>query len=164
MDLQGERHFSLEAGAEAAYAKVARPFTKRCHTAANLVSALRAATATAEANPSRTCALIVARGLSKTYSTAGDVVALQNLDFQIFDGEFVSVIGQSGCGKSTLLKVLGGLLPYRTGSVELNGKPLRGPSPDAATDAPTDSFTEQFIPACNDFDRASVVAKAQSMN
>jgi len=32
------------------------------------------------------------------------------------------------------------------------------------TEAPTDSFTEQFIPACNDFDRATVVAKAQSMN
>ena len=98
------------------------------------MSALRAATATAEPNPSRTCALIIARGLSKTYTTAdsGEVVALKDLDFQIFDGEFVSVIGQSGCGKSTLLKVLGGLLPYRTGSVELNGKPLRGPSPDAA--------------------------------
>lgn len=78
--------------------------------------------------------MIVARGLCKTYSTAsaGEVVALKNLDFEIFDGEFVSVIGQSGCGKSTLLKVLGGLLPYTTGSVELNGKPLRGPSPDAA--------------------------------
>jgi NitT/TauT family transport system ATP-binding protein len=98
------------------------------------VSALRAATATAESNPSRTCALIIARGLSKTYITAdsGEVVALKDLDFQIFDGEFVSVIGQSGCGKSTLLKVLAGLLPYRADSVELNGKPLRGPSPDAA--------------------------------
>jgi NitT/TauT family transport system ATP-binding protein len=98
------------------------------------VSALRAATATAESNPSRTCALIIARGLSKTYSTAdsGEVVALKDLDFRIFDGEFVSVIGQSGCGKSTLLKILAGLLPYRADSVELNGKPLRGPSPDAA--------------------------------
>ena len=98
------------------------------------MSALRAATATAESNPSRTCALIIARGLSKTYSTAdsGEVVALKDLDFRIFDGEFVSVIGQSGCGKSTLLKVLAGLLPYRADSVELNGKPLRGPSPDAA--------------------------------
>jgi NitT/TauT family transport system ATP-binding protein len=98
------------------------------------VSALRAATATAESNPSRTCALIIARGLSKTYSTAdsGEVVALKDLDFRIFDGEFVSVIGQSGCGKSSLLKILAGLLPYRADSVELNGKPLRGPSPDAA--------------------------------
>jgi NitT/TauT family transport system ATP-binding protein len=77
--------------------------------------------------------LIVAHGLSKTYATDdGDVLALKNIDFEIANGEFVSVVGQSGCGKSTLLKVLGGLLPYTTGSVALNGKPLRGPSPDAA--------------------------------
>ena len=79
-------------------------------------------------------ALIRARGLSKTYPTAssGEVTALQNLDFEIFDGEFVSVVGQSGCGKSTLLKLLAGLLPATTGTVELNGKPLYGPSSEAA--------------------------------
>ena len=60
------------------------------------------------------------------------MTALKNLDFEIYDGEFVSVVGQSGCGKSTLLKVLAGLLPYTAGSVELNGKPLRGPTPEAA--------------------------------
>jgi NitT/TauT family transport system ATP-binding protein len=60
------------------------------------------------------------------------VTALKKLDFDICDGEFVSVVGQSGCGKSTLLKVLAGLLPYTAGSVEFNGKPLRGPTPEAA--------------------------------
>ena len=79
-------------------------------------------------------ALIRARGLLKTYPTAssGEVTALQNLDFEIFDGEFVSVVGQSGCGKSTLLKLLAGLLPASAGTVELNGKPLYGPSSEAA--------------------------------
>jgi NitT/TauT family transport system ATP-binding protein len=78
--------------------------------------------------------LILARGLSKTYAMPGaaDVVALKNLDFAIADGEFVSVVGRSGCGKSTLLKVLAGLLPFTSGAVELNGKPLCGPSPQAA--------------------------------
>ena len=86
-----------------------------------------------ETSPDRAGALINARGLSKSYATAGgDVTALKNLDFRIYDGEFVSVVGQSGCGKSTLLKVLAGLLPYTSGTVELNGKPLRGPSADAA--------------------------------
>ncbi|HZD61279.1 MAG TPA: ABC transporter ATP-binding protein [Xanthobacteraceae bacterium] len=81
----------------------------------------------------RAPALIQARGLSKTYVTgSGEVTALRSLDFEIYDGEFVSVVGQSGCGKSTLLKVLAGLLPYTAGSVELNGKPLRGPTPQAA--------------------------------
>ncbi|MGB8616211.1 MAG: ATP-binding cassette domain-containing protein, partial [Pseudolabrys sp.] len=81
----------------------------------------------------RAPALIQARGLSKTYVTgSGEVAALKSLDFEIYDGEFVSVVGQSGCGKSTLLKVLAGLLPYTAGSVELNGKRLRGPTPQAA--------------------------------
>ncbi len=78
--------------------------------------------------------VIIARGLSKVYAAAGsrDVIALQNLDFEIYDGEFISVVGQSGCGKSTLLKLLAGLLPYTSGSVSLNGRPLRGPSKETA--------------------------------
>src|SRR5262245_15048535 len=94
---------------------------------------VRTAAASSETDAEPTSALILARGLSKTYVTAsGSVTALKNLNFEIYDGEFVSVVGQSGCGKSTLLKVLAGLLPYSSGSVELNGKPLRGPTPQAA--------------------------------
>jgi NitT/TauT family transport system ATP-binding protein len=86
-----------------------------------------------DARAAQARSLIVAHGLSKIYATgSGDVPAIKELDFEIADGEFVSVVGQSGCGKSTLLKILAGLLPYTTGSVELNGKALRGPSPDAA--------------------------------
>ncbi len=78
--------------------------------------------------------IISARALCKTYATAGgsEIAALTNLDFEIFDGEFVSVVGQSGCGKSTLLKMLAGLLPCTSGSIALNGKPVRGPSREAA--------------------------------
>jgi NitT/TauT family transport system ATP-binding protein len=94
---------------------------------------VRAATVSPRTSADSAQPLIVARGLSKTYGTTdAQVTALKNLDFEIYDGEFVSVVGQSGCGKSTLLKVLAGLLPYSDGSVELNGKPLRGSSPEAA--------------------------------
>jgi ABC-type nitrate/sulfonate/bicarbonate transport system ATPase subunit len=94
----------------------------------------RAATVSPRTSADNAQPLIVARGLSKAYggTDAQRVLALKNLDFQIYDGEFVSVVGQSGCGKSTLLKILAGLLPYSAGSIELNGKPLRGPSPEAA--------------------------------
>src|SRR3954467_15352027 len=94
---------------------------------------MRAAAALLDTNANRAPALILVRGLSKTYVTSsGTVTALKSLDFDIHDGEFVSVVGQSGCGKSTLLKVLAGLLPCTTGSVELNGKPLHGPTSEAA--------------------------------
>ena len=97
------------------------------------VKLMHAAAPSLDTRANRASALISARGLSKVYVTgSGEVTALKNLDFEIYDGEFVSVVGQSGCGKSTLLKVLAGLLPYTAGSVELNGKPLRGPTPEAA--------------------------------
>src|SRR5215831_18610776 len=99
----------------------------------NPMKPTRATADSLDTSAERAPALILARGLSKTYITdSGEVTALKSLDFEIYDGEFVSVIGQSGCGKSTLLKVLAGLLPFTSGSVELNGKPLRGPSPQAA--------------------------------
>jgi NitT/TauT family transport system ATP-binding protein len=92
-----------------------------------------AATGSLDASTARAPALIQARGLSKTYVTgSGEVTAVKGLDFEIYDGEFVSVVGQSGCGKSTLLKLLAGLLPCSSGSVELNCKPLRGPTRAAA--------------------------------
>ncbi len=95
---------------------------------------MRAAATSFRTGAEPAMALIRARGLSKTYPVAGggEVTALKNLDFEIFDGEFVSVVGQSGCGKSTLLKLLAGLLPATAGTVELNGGPLCGPSPEAA--------------------------------
>ena len=46
--------------------------------------------------------------LSKTFHSAkGDVEALHNIQLDIQEGEFVTVIGPSGCGKSTLLKIVG---------------------------------------------------------
>ena len=97
------------------------------------VKLMHAAAPSLDTRANRASALISARGLSKVYVTgSGEVTALKNLDFEIYEGEFVSVVGQSGCGKSTLLKVLAGLLPYTAGSVELSGKPLRGPTPEAA--------------------------------
>jgi NitT/TauT family transport system ATP-binding protein len=91
------------------------------------------AAASLDSRVERAPALIQAHGLSKTYVTgSGEVTALKGLDFEIYDGEFVSVVGQSGCGKSTLLKLLAGLLPYTAGSVKLNGKPLRGATREAA--------------------------------
>jgi len=55
-------------------------------------------------------AVFHARGLTKTY-TMGEVQvhALQGVDMDLFEGEFVVILGPSGSGKSTLLNILGGL-------------------------------------------------------
>jgi len=74
--------------------------------------------------------LIRARGVAKSYRTAdGDVESLRPLEFEVREGEFVSVVGPSGCGKSTLLKLIAGLLPATRGSIEIGGVAVDGPPP-----------------------------------
>src|SRR6266513_5471848 len=73
--------------------------------------------------------LILMLGVSNFYRTAeGEVESLQPLEFDIREGEFLSIVGPSGCGKSTLLKLVGGLLPATRGSIEIAGKRVEGPA------------------------------------
>lgn len=53
---------------------------------------------------------------------ANQIVALQDVNLDIFPGEFVSLIGPTGCGKSTLLRLVGDLLQPTSGEVFVNGK------------------------------------------
>jgi NitT/TauT family transport system ATP-binding protein len=70
------------------------------------------------------------RGLSKVFrSETGDFRALEGIDLDIGDGEFISLLGPSGCGKSTLLRAVAGLEKPSAGTIEIEGKPLAGPPP-----------------------------------
>ena len=69
--------------------------------------------------------LIVLQGVTKTYRQGAEQVkALQDVDLEIADGEFVAVTGKSGCGKSTLLHVIGGLEGISAGRILFRGKNL----------------------------------------
>lgn len=54
---------------------------------------------------------------------------LDDIDLRVSPGEFVSLVGPSGCGKSTILRLLAGLEQPVEGSVEVDSKPVAGPSP-----------------------------------
>ena len=60
----------------------------------------------------------------------GEMVALNGVDLDIHENEFVCVVGPSGCGKSTLLNIIGGLENPTEGQVLVDGKPVQGPGPD----------------------------------
>jgi NitT/TauT family transport system ATP-binding protein len=62
-----------------------------------------------------------------TDSAEEPVTALQDIDLNIEQGEFVSVVGPSGCGKTTLLHLAAGILEPTSGSVEINGADVNGP-------------------------------------
>ena len=74
--------------------------------------------------------LIAVANLEKTYLTrAGSRIrALADVTLDVAGGEFVTIVGPSGCGKTTLLRILGGLLSGSSGSVELLGRRVTGPS------------------------------------
>jgi NitT/TauT family transport system ATP-binding protein len=75
--------------------------------------------------------LIAVRRLAKVYGSGqGEVRALEAIDFEIGEGEFVAIVGPSGCGKTTLLKILAGLIPASEGGALLRGTQILGPRRD----------------------------------
>jgi len=72
-----------------------------------------------------------ARDLTKIYQTSsGPLLALEDVNLAVGDGELVSLLGPSGCGKSTLLNMMAGLLDVTKGSIDFRGEPVTGPSRD----------------------------------
>ncbi|MBE2267267.1 MAG: ABC transporter ATP-binding protein [Anaerolinea sp.] len=69
-------------------------------------------------------AIISIKNLSKTFrgSDGFNVHALENINLEVEQGEFISLIGPSGCGKSTLLRIIADLIESSGGSLTVNGK------------------------------------------
>ena len=66
-------------------------------------------------------------GVSKAF---GATRALERIDLEIADNDFLCILGPSGCGKSTLLRIVAGLEVPSTGKALLDGQPVERPGPD----------------------------------
>src|SRR5579862_3141279 len=64
--------------------------------------------------------------------TGNRLTALREVNLDIEQGEFISIVGTSGCGKTTFLNAVDGLLPLKKGRIRLDGKEIRRPGPDRA--------------------------------
>ncbi len=63
-------------------------------------------------------------------TAAGPLQVVQDMSFNINQGDFVSLVGPSGCGKTTLMSMAAGFVKPTSGRVTLDGKPITGPGPD----------------------------------
>ena len=72
-----------------------------------------------------------ARGVVKRFDHDGNsVMALDGINLNVEEGDFVCIVGPSGCGKSTFLNIVAGLEKPDSGEILLNGKPISTPGPD----------------------------------
>lgn len=74
---------------------------------------------------------LVIDGIDMVFSRAGHAVqALNGINLNVKEGEFISIVGPSGCGKSTLMKLVAGLRGPTNGNISILGKPVTGPRAD----------------------------------
>lgn len=74
-------------------------------------------------------AIVKLQNIDMKYHTQNDeIVALENVNFEMFKGEFVGIVGPSGCGKSTLLSIISGLVKPTGGIVYINSREKASPS------------------------------------
>lgn len=81
------------------------------------------------ASPEREGPMLELRGISKCY---GHVRALEGVDFELYAGEVLALVGDNGAGKSTLIKVISGAVIPDRGEILLDGRPVYLRSPQDA--------------------------------
>src|SRR5215470_10417412 len=88
------------------------------------------------------------KGVSKSF---GAVQALTDVDFEVYAGEVVGLVGDNGAGKSTLIKIIAGVNPANAGSILIDGTPVQINSPHDATNLGIETVY-QDLALCDNLD------------
>lgn len=88
----------------------------------------------ADLDANNTHTVIEASHISQSFTSekGNETTVLNDISFDLHEGEIVAILGRSGAGKSTFLRILAGLIPPTTGQVSYRGKELSGPNPGVA--------------------------------
>ena len=92
-------------------------------------NSVKSDTARLEATNAPPSVAVRLRGVSKNF---GGVRALDGVDFEVLHGEIHALLGENGAGKSTILKILNGVHPPTSGTIEIDGALLAEHTPEAA--------------------------------
>ncbi|GCE46693.1 D-xylose transport system ATP-binding protein [Thermosporothrix hazakensis] len=103
------------------------------------------------AAPQDAVPLLQLRGICKSF---GAVRALDHVDFEVYAGEVVGLVGDNGAGKSTLIKTISGVGPADEGEVFVEGQPVTLNSPQAATQLGIETVY-QDLALCDNLDVVS---------
>ncbi|GCE16673.1 ATP-binding cassette domain-containing protein [Dictyobacter kobayashii] len=95
--------------------------------------------------------LLCMRGISKTF---GAVRALSNVDFEVYAGEVVGLVGDNGAGKSTLIKTISGVSPCDEGEIFVAGQVVKINTPQVATQLGIETVY-QDLALCDNLDVVS---------
>jgi ABC-type Fe3+/spermidine/putrescine transport system ATPase subunit len=98
--------------------------------------------------------MLEVRNISFGYS---EDLVIKSIDFKIFAGQNISIIGESGCGKSTLLKLIYGLYNLHSGHIYFNGEPVLGPNYNLVPGVPEIKYLSQ------DFDLMPYITVAENV-
>ena len=71
-------------------------------------------------------ALLEVKGITKIF---GGLVAVENVEFKVNQGEIVSIIGPNGAGKTTIFNMLTGVYKVNDGTIEFEGKEIQNKAP-----------------------------------
>ncbi len=88
------------------------------------------------------------QGISKKF---GAVLALQDVDFEVYSGEVVGLVGDNGAGKSTLVKVISGVHEADSGDIFFEGRQVKITKPRDSTDLGIETVY-QDLALCDNLD------------
>src|SRR5438874_578551 len=98
--------------------------------AENITPAAGKTSSSSPERPQRGELRLLLRGIGKSF---GAVRALSDVDFEVYAGEVIGLVGDNGAGKSTLIKVIAGVGPADEGEIFVNGQKVTISSPQVAT-------------------------------